>query len=243
MEFNDPNTTVIQTSQDVGKNQLAAQQNCSGTGVFSNPLDIATNGSGGVRLRAIGTGQELAEVLATPNSLGYGFWGVSNFKNFTTTTVKYLKVDGIDPLIGNATFSTAAHGALPLAGSTELSHVDLGHVADGTYPLWSLLRLVTTDAAATTAAANLSSAAQAIVATGSTPDFLPADHFTHVRSHFIPTAGIYPNTTAANGPQNGSPACTAPENGGDVGGVVLSTSSDNTFCLNTSVDGQTGQRR
>jgi hypothetical protein len=251
VEYNVPNrlgtATTFKTSQDVGVNQPAGQKNCSGTVPLSNPMNIAT-ASGGARERAIGTGQELAEVIANPNSLGYGFWSVANFAGFTNTAApfaKYLKVDGIDPLLK----STATYnGTIPVTGSTNLANVDLHTTAQGTYPVWSQLRLVNVGSSPLTAVSSLASSAQAFVSFGtstSRPDFITPSTLKVVRSHFIPPAGTIQPTTAANGHVGlASSACTAAEAGGDVGGVVYTLTADSAYCTAHSVTtGQTGQRR
>lgn len=247
MEYNIPNTTVQKTSQDVGLVQPAAQQNCSGTAVKTNPLDIATT-SGGARKRAIGTGQELSEVLANANSLGYGFWSTANFAGYTPAAAphaKYLTIGGIDPLLKNGIAYT---GALPLTGTAELADVDLHTTANGTYPIWSLLRLVNVGSTAPTAVTALATSAEAFVSFGSTtsrPDFIVPTSLTVVRSHFLPPAGAGEPTAIANG-HVGLPgsACTAPEVGGDVGGVIYTLRADSSYCTaNHVTTGHTGQRQ
>ncbi|ADV83296.1 hypothetical protein [Terriglobus saanensis] len=254
MEFNVPNTTVEQTSQDVGLNQPATQRDCNPVGVGLNPMNIMT-ASGGHRRRAIGTGQELSEVLDTTNNgtntLGYGFWSVANFKGFTSAlapNAKYLTVDTIDPLLTNSATHT---GVIPTTGSADLAHVTLSHVQDGTYPIWSLLRLVTVDTTATANAVALSNAAQAFVSSGtstSRPDFVTANRLTVVRSHFLPPAtgvGEPPLASIANGHVGNitSSNCTAPEAGGDVGGQVFTLAADSTFCSTNGPNGETEHRR
>jgi hypothetical protein len=248
MEYNAPNTTTLQTSQDVGVNQPVGQSNCNGAGnVASNAMNIAT-ASGGARQRAIGTGQELNEVLATQNSLGYAFWSVANFKGFTSAAApnaKYLTVDGIEPLLKPSSSHT---GIIPITGTTEMSDVTLANVANGTYPIWSLLRLVNLGSSPLSGVTSLANAAHAFVSTGSTtsrPDFVPSNQMTVVRSHFMPPAGAGEPTAIANGHVGtNSSACIAPELGGDVGGQVFTLSADSTFCTNNGVTtGQTGLRR
>jgi hypothetical protein len=108
------------------------------------------------------------------DGIGYAFWGYSNFKpgasgcsgggtsgdvTCSTYAGHYLTVDGIDPL-----FQTAG-GALdaspnpnggynfPQCGLVQkvagygfpCEQIPFTHVYDGTYPIWSLLRLVTFD--------------------------------------------------------------------------------------------------
>ncbi len=246
MEYNAPNTTVNKTSQDVGLDQPTAQKNCSGTAVKTNPLDIATT-SGGARERAIGTGQELSEVIATANSIGYGFWSTANFAGYTAALAphaKYLKIGGIDPLLKSGITYT---GAVPVTGTTALADVDLHTTANGTYPIYSLLRLVNVGSTALTAVNSLAKSAEAFVSFGTTtsrPDFIVPSSLTVVRSHFIPPAGVGEPAAAANGHVglSGS-ACTHAEEGGDVGGVVYTLRADSSYCSTNHVTtGQTGHR-
>lgn len=247
LEYNVPNDLTSKTSQDVGLNQPAAQKNCNGTAPKTNPLNIATP-SGGARQRAIGTGQELSEVIALPNSLGYGFWSVANYKGFTSSAApyaKYLTIDGVDPLLKSGVAYT---GAIPLTGSTELGNVDLHTTAQGTYPIWSLLRLVNVGSSAPAAVSQLATAAGNFVSFGSStsrPDFITPANLKVVRSHFIPPAGAGEPTTAANGHVGlTNSACTASEAGGDVGGVVYTLTADSSYCSSNKVTtGHTGQRR
>ncbi len=246
-EYNVPNDLESKTSQDVGLDQPAAQKNCNGTAPKTNPLNIATP-SGGARRRAIGTGQELSELIAVPNSLGYGFWSVANFKGFTAAAApyaKYLTIDGIDPLLKSGVSYT---GAIPLTGSTELANVDLHTTAQGTYPIWSLLRLVNVGSTAPAAVSQLATAAGNFVSFGSStsrPDFITPANLKVVRSHFVPPAGSGEPTKAANGHVGlSNSACTAPEAGGDVGGVVYTLTADSSYCSTNKVTtGQTGKRR
>ena len=263
MEYNVPNRTspaaTFQTSQDVGLNQPTAQRNCNGTGVGSNPMNIASIG-GGARERAIGTGQALAQVVGgnTHDTLGYGFWSVANFKPFSASTAsaaKYLTVDGVDPLI---TTSANHTGTIPQTGSTDLANVTLANVGtNGSYPIWSLLRFVTVGSTtAPTPVTDLASAAQLFVTFGTTnarPDFITTANLKVVRSHFVPPAPdpVVANvsdgqpTPAFNG-NVGAPTshCVATEVGGDVGGVVLLLSNESTFCITQPVKtGHTNQRR
>lgn len=264
-EFNVPNRVgtsggSFATSQDVGLNQPVAQRNCTVTSpwpvpsttpstVLKNPLDFATTG-GGVRLRAIGTGQELSSVVGnTSNSLGYGFWSAANFAGFSavTSSARYYTVDGVDPL--------ASAGVIPTT-SSELASVSLSTTADGKYPIWSMLRLVNVGATQNTAVAALSSSAQTF-STSTHPDFVALDNMLVVRSHFAPPAQTL---TASNGSgssafgSNKAAACSATETGGDVGGVVAGlntaslsqsplTKSEESVCAAGTTAGQTGDRR
>jgi hypothetical protein len=256
MEYNVPNTTGNKTSQDVGQNQLTAQQACNSDGTPVNPLSIVTNTTtGAARYRAIGTGNELKatrtyyDANSLFNNLGYGFWSVSNYSGFSSlssgVTAKYLTVDSVDPL--------GASGTIPTT-TAQINAVSFGTVENGSYPIWSLLRLVTTTSSAATAATTLQSAVQAYVGEGgyptTRPDFVKLSQMAAVRSHFAPpnvTIGGNLITTLANGDKklgSGTTYCTATEAGGDVGGVVISLTTDSSYCHTNGVTtGHTGERR
>lgn len=253
MEYNVPNTTGNQTSQDVGYNQPAAQRACNADGTPINPLTISTSSTGSSRFRAIGTGNALkatrtfTDSHSVINNLGYGFWSVANYAGFAgVSTAKYLTVDSVDPL--------GASGVIPTT-TAQINAVDFSTVANGTYPIYSLLRLVTTTSSATSAATTLQSAVQNFVGKNyptTRPDFVQLADITTVRSHFAPpsvTVGSGNAIIPANGDtqfaQGSSSHCTAmPEAGGDVGGVVIALSTDSTYCTQHHVTtGQTGLRR
>jgi len=241
LEYNVPNTVSNQTSQDVGSNkQQAAQKACS-SGSPINPLAIST-ASGGARNRAIGTGEALNVLFGTgglsapSTGLGYAFWSTANFKH-APATARYLTVDGVDPIENN--YNTSGAIPTPTSGvGPSLANVTLAHVADGSYPIWSFLRLVCTTSC--TGANNLQAAAQSFVSFGSatsTPDFVPVASIGVVRSHFTPP-GVTLATRLANG--TGSLA----ESGGDVGGVVYTILGDQDYNTDFSVTtGETGHRR
>jgi hypothetical protein len=242
MEYNVPNRTAsgFQTSQETG--------NCP----LVNPLI-------GTRKRAIGTGQELSEVIDTANNdvLGYAFWSVANFKGFTSTAApnaRYLTVDGIDPLIS---ISGNHNGIIPLSGSSDMTNVSLANLNNAgslntNYPIWSLLRFVNVGTTPSTALTSLAAATQNFVSFGSAtsrPDFIIAPNLNVVRSHFVPPVPSTQPTPAANGRVgtiSSTSHCTNPEVGGDVGGVVLSLTADSTTCITQptgSKTGTTGSRR
>ncbi len=240
MEYNVPNTVQLQTSQDVGLNQPSALQNCNGLVPAWNAQSAVMPGAGTGRERAIGTGQELTDLFGTTNgltpsdqALGYAFWSRANFALAPTTaaasglSAKYLMVDGVDPIETN--YGTA--GVIPSAlnsptGTSDLGSVTLAHIKDGTYPIWSLLRLVNIGSTVSTGVSDLATAAQTNVTFGANgyPDFVPATSLWVERSHFTPPGVTLTNNPPFTGVQNG--ACVQPENGGDVGGVVLTCQMD-----------------
>lgn len=263
MEYNIPNNVELQTSQDVGVNQVDISaplsngdfnRNCNAThtGPEWNSASTAMGTlRGNLKERAIGTGQEISDIFGTgtTNSLGYAFWSASNFANANAggvTTNKYLMVDGVDPL---GTGMAGVGGGIPTT-TTALATVTLAHVKDGTYPIWSLLRLVTSGSTtAPTAITNLASASQAFV-TATHPDFVPFDNaatggpignLAVERAHFTPP-GIYASgsePTLQNTVDVTSGVPMFPESGGDVGGLPIPYQADLDYCIAYSSDSGT----
>ena len=246
MEYNIPNSLELETSQDVGNFQVpfssgkTFNQNCNGSGApewntAGTTMGVLATSGSPKRLRAIGTGAEVAQVLLNTNSLGYAFWSVSNFKNATENT-KYLTVDGVDPLFSS--YNTGDGGAIPTAPE-QLSLINFQNVRDGKYPIWSLLRLVCTSTC--TPANNFSSTIQGFVSFGDTanvtPDFVPVNspsfpsfNMGAIRSHFLPSAGTgEPTLNLLNNGGCPTTGSASSEVGGDVGGVVIPCAVSNDF--------------
>ena len=204
MEFNIPNSKEIASSQEIGV-----------TPPGDNPLD-QTYASGGSRQRVVGTSEMVSEVSSIPDSLGYSFWSFGNFAHVTTET-KYLTVDGVDPLRASytgGTFPTCA--APPCTGALTFPNVK-----NGTYPIWSVLRIVT----ASPIPAGISKLVSTAIANATTiPDFVPATQLFVFRSHYN-QVGI----VGANGHKN-------PEKGGDVGGAVYTVQADADSILDTGLE-------
>ncbi len=142
----------------------------NGSESCGDPVWLESKGGGcgaGLRLRSIGTGLEVPGALGQKNSgasvvtdgIGYSFWSYGNFAPATSTAGHYLTVDGIDPLFttpGGATDTKPnPNGAynLPQCNFSSLPCFQLPftHVADGTYPLWSVLRIMSFGNTGTTA--------------------------------------------------------------------------------------------
>ena len=238
-------------------------------------------GFAGARQRVTGTG-EMENVMfgsgtenirPTGAVLGWSFWSRPNFQNAYSGThgnastfadARYLTVDGVDPLMASYRPYSAVSGAGPCASGTcpagtiptlangGLSAVTFPHVIDGSYPIWSFLRLVCVGSgtAACTAAQTLATSAQNFVALGPSvtslhpPDFVPVTSSTAawnsvvVRSHFTPPGTTIKCTTVANGTTLTTiTAHKAPECGGDVGGVVYTVTGD----IDYETDFQTGR--
>lgn len=258
MEYNIPNIQNATTanpntylSQDVGGNSLMtndSQQNCngsvpqnqtalSGTSNFQYEMNITTAG-GGARQRAIGTGQEVSTLLAaTTDTIGYSFWSTANFKN-ATSSAKYLTVDSIDPLFGSY-----SNGQIPTTGNGLLSSVTFTHVQDGTYPIWSSIRLVNKGLSASAGVTALANAAQTFVPATPTPDFVKKADLAAVHSHFTPPGVTVSGVSNGSKALTGAPGCSATEKGGDVGGQFLTASQEQTYCTTISTTGHTELRK
>jgi len=103
-----------------------------------------------------------------PDAIGYAFWGYQNFAplvsktnctegkgnlNCSSYAAHYLAVDGVDPfwpatgtpLDGSAAFNLPQCSAIVFSNAADFPcfQVPFTHVKDGSYPLWSLLRMVT----------------------------------------------------------------------------------------------------
>jgi hypothetical protein len=222
VEYSIPNTVEFRTSQDAN--------NCSGTVVHSNPMNIASaNGkvAGAARKRVIGTGEMVAELqAATTDTLGYYFWSVGNSSAFTATNGKYLTVDGVDPIQ-----DSYSGGVIPATGTG----VTFKNLNAGDYPIWSALRLVSaspTPAGVT----NLVSAAQTLNSTQH--DFVTLPNLRVWHSHFaISSVGV---TTPANGSSisSANDLCATvgalPEAGGDAGGSTIQKQKNLDFCADFS---------
>jgi hypothetical protein len=180
-----------------------------------NPLQLPCGS--GARYRAIGTGDEVKDVETVTNSMGYAFFSYES--TGANATLKYITLNGIDPI--QETYST---GALPSCGSGAgyLScplpgGTSFPHLRDGSYPAWSIYRLVT-DSAGEAHAQTLISEAQTLV-NSTIPDFVPFNPACAVvksgkndpglavyREHYVPsTIETTPDTisiTPDDGPRN-----------------------------------------
>jgi hypothetical protein len=206
-----------------------------GSGSPYNPLqeqDARAVAGNSTRSRAIGTGNMVAAVEGTTDSLGYAFWSQSNFSSATPGTLKYLSVDGVDPIQ-----EVYSNGEIPTIKDDLIGNVTLSHVKDGSYPIWSNLRMVSA-AAQQASLAQLLADAQSFV-TPNYPDFVLVSQMQTVRSHFTPPGVSYPGGS----PANGDPGATA-EAGGDVGGLPYSYQADGQFNTDNGVStGQVGRRQ
>jgi hypothetical protein len=218
-EFNIPDTARELTSQEAGVTAVTPS-----SGSAQNPLNeqIADNGGVAGRARAIGTGEEIKAVAAVADSLGYAFWGYGNFAGYAPTTIKYLTVNGVDPLFTSYSANiTGTPGAFPQKTGSTYPVLTFPNVANGSYPIWTVFRLVLPNANNLTNVQNLISVAQADASLIS--DFIPFPNLGVFRSHYY---------TSSVGPYNGHKAGYPNESGGDVGGAVLPIQED----LDTIID-------
>jgi hypothetical protein len=133
----------------------------NGSETCGDPVWIQSKSGGcgaGLRLRAIGTGEEVPAALGQKNSgasvvtdgIGYSFWSYGNFAPATAAAGHYLTVDGIDPLFttpgGASDTKPNPDGAynLPQCNLNSLPCFALPftHILDGSYPLWNVLRIM-----------------------------------------------------------------------------------------------------
>jgi uncharacterized repeat protein (TIGR03803 family) len=196
--------------------------------VIANPLTSTRNiGSNtAYRYRVIGTNQMLSELQSTQDSIGFELWSAENFAG--TSNLKYVSVDGIDPL-----FNTYSNGTIPQSGNGLLPNVTLSHVADGSYPIWNEERLISSPSNAGVAATFAAyTQAQLSFGAGATrPDFIPDSQLNVFHMHFAPFGVTFNATnTASDGPKVCG-AGSAPEDGGDVGGLVLGLQAGADFCV------------
>jgi len=195
MEFSVPRNVEINSTQELNVNPAT-----------ENPLNISY-ASGGTRQRVIGTGEMVSTVGATTDSLGYAFWSTTNFSKVTSTT-KYITVDGVDPL-----FPIYLGGAFPTCTAPCPGLIPFTNVLNGGYPIWNVLRVVTTSPPPA-GVQTLINQAQSQVA--NIPDFVAFTSLQVFRAHFN-QSGFAAGDGFATGTK---------ESGGDVGGAVFTIQAD-----------------
>ncbi len=185
--------------------------------------------------------------MPPPDGLAYALWSDPTFARTyqpSTSHARYVTIDGVDPLEDHyGPIGSMPAGTIPTRSNGLLANVTLSNVQDGSYPIWSLLRLV--DIGAAPGLPALVAEAQNFVSFGSPtakPDFIPLSSSTFpalnlgvLRSHFAPPGQILT-------PSNGTSF--VPEAGGDVGGIVYTILGDEAYCVDFAIGtGQTGDRR
>jgi ABC-type phosphate transport system substrate-binding protein len=203
---------------------------------YSRTISDGGTSTTSANFRAIGTGDMITQVQSTNDSIGYAFWSAGNFKaatygSGTAGALKYLTVDGVDPLCSTYGCGGSA-GEIPTATNTFLSNVSLNNVANGSYPIWSELRFVSTSSAGLTAAQTLASYAQSESTTpgGAQPDFITAPNLNVIHAHFaLPFVNdAFP---ASEGPRVCGAGSGSIEAGGDAGGIVTSLQAGSDYAV------------
>jgi hypothetical protein len=218
-EFNIPRNSETNSTQELGVNPATGQGTTCPAQPCGNPLFLSNGG--GWRKRAIGNGEEVAEIgtATSGDALGYAFWSVGNLGG-QSPAIRYLAVDGVDPI--NLSY---VDGTLPTCSAPCPGIVSFANVASGNYPVWSTLRLVTKTPVPAGVTALVTTAQDQVV--NIYPDFLPLSAMGVLRSHYK-QSGVF----GANGSKG---ACTATEAGGDVGGAVLTIQGDQDYCATTGL--------
>jgi len=263
-EFSIPRSLAMQTSAPALASQeagISLGNSCNPGVNCPNPLFLPGPG-GSHRERGIGNGQvtngisnnTVGGVKNTANGIAYAFFSYGNVSKFTgpTGTVRYVTVDGVDPFnatYGTNTFQSVTYGPGQLPACNAPCPLPNGtsypNVRNGSYPIWSIIRIITDNSGPNkTNAQALITAAQAEV-NSKVPDFVPfvcttsgskcngEPGLTIFRSHYKITA----ITTA---PHNGNTS--AAEAGGDLGGGVFPIQADKDFNTDTGKE-LTGYRQ
>jgi ABC-type phosphate transport system substrate-binding protein len=122
------------------------------TVVCDNPLfqfGFTGSASSGTRTRAIGTGEMVSAVSGNTDAIGYAFWGLPSFVK--KTAIKYLTLDGVDPLYANYPTGGLFPSSCTGVGTSSLSCTYSGgtwpiptftNINNGGYRVWSILRAV-----------------------------------------------------------------------------------------------------
>ena len=105
-----------------------------------NPANVIA-ADGGTRSRAIGTGELVNAVNKNKNAIGYAFWSFATFNPAKYPNIKYLALDGVDPLFANYSGVTpTCSGTAPAI--TCSTSVTFPNIQAGNYRNWSLLRVL-----------------------------------------------------------------------------------------------------
>ena len=231
-EYSMPNSSQFHTSQD--------DNFCNGSSVFSTTMNIGSGTGaepGAFRNRVIGTGEMLSTLNAATTSnesLGYAFWSAANFN--AKTNIKYLTVNGVDPLLdsyGVSGGTSYTPGVLPQNGGTggtpPLTAVSFKNLNGGDYPIWSAIRLVSTPGNA-----GVSALLTSLGPINSTQhDYVTLANLKVWHSHFpiYAIVGNFANGNTIN-PATPNDLCTggSAEAGGDAGGTNVLKQVNADFC-------------
>ncbi len=144
MEYTNPESLAklrFTNGRQSGSTGASGGQELNVSATANNPLNEpatgAPNGVGGAgRIRVVGDVERIKAVANDPvDALGYAFWSIGNFT--AQANIRYLTVDGVDPLFDNYT-----GGSLIGVGSTGPPFITFRNVRNGGYPLWSVQRII-----------------------------------------------------------------------------------------------------
>lgn len=229
-------------------------------------------GTSGARYRAIGTGEEVKSVLNSNHNLsldgiGYTFFSYGNVGSIANNTAYgYVTLNNIDPIfasygpqastgLGYDPGQPATAGTLPAAANLPCSGafpcsekliwaggLSFPNLRNGTYPAWSVVRLVSNGTALANAKTLVKDSQTFVV--DEVPDYVPATKtvgttttdpgLTLVRSHYQQYDGA--DTLLGAAPVNSGTT----EAGGDAGGIIL-TCPTATTCPKTTQQVQGNQ--
>ncbi len=228
MEYTNPESLAklrFTNGRQSGSILASGGQELNVSATANNPLNEPVGGApngvpGAGRIRAIGTGQLVgAANRDTVDALGYAFYSAGTFTNLKDTSnppvviptvLRYLTVDGADPIQDNYT-----------GGSLTGATVTFRNIRNGGYPLWSILRVVEPQNAPNTIT-NIVTQAQN---ENNGTDFVTFQSLRVFRSyHQTPFTLPAPGQTGLGTPSNGNNG--TPAKGGDVGGAVFSINND-----------------
>jgi hypothetical protein len=156
---------------------------------------------------------------ANGDSLGYAFWSVGNLGG-QSPNIRYLAVDGVDPINLNY-----VDGTLPTCTAPCPGIVSFANVISGDYPVWNTLRLVAHTPIPTGVKALITGVQSQVV--NIYPDFLPLGAMGVLRSHY--------KQSGVDGVNGAGGSCNPADAGGDVGGAVLTIQGDQDYCAATGL--------
>jgi len=214
----------------------------------------------GARYRGIGTGEVVKSVLNSatkfPNGLDgitYAFFSYGNVSSIANQSAYgYITLNGVDGIFAHYASGDPGqpgNGTLPAAANLPAScgaafpcpenkiwtgGLSFPNVRNGTYPAWSVLRLVSNGTPLTYATSLITHSQQFVIT--SVPDYIPAKKTTaggitdpgllYLRSHYQQYDGA--GTFIGAAPNNKGTS----EAGGDMGGCILPTSKLTTQDVN-----------
>jgi hypothetical protein len=247
-----PTTTASNPSFPPGSDGTLTQ-------TCGNPLNIQTanysgpsaalglyNGFGGNRLRAIGTGQMVSVLNSTnvQDAIGYAFYGLGTYGG--KTNVKYVALNGVDPLWPSYSGNPYGAGVFPTCtGKLNLTvptfscphgQPTFDGILNGTYSNWNIIRVLyygslsTCSAPFTTLSIGCLLQAtqdQANPNNGNVRDYVPFVYCTTNSGNCSPVSGIkyfrshYTASGVTGDDGISTSGCPHTEGGGDAAGTIF----------------------